>query len=137
MCFVYTKTEFNFTATVDRHTQYLSIPSVSSVSLLLWRAFCPLSKWRLEQWHPCKVPIRQWGPGLAPTDDVSHYCVIGQCVGVMVAHRVSQMVVFFASHPAHPTPPHHPSHPLPLLSILTAERMAKMPWNSAIRDREG
>ena len=28
---VHTKTEFNFIAAVYRHTQYLSIPSVSSV----------------------------------------------------------------------------------------------------------
>ena len=33
---VRTRTEFNFNATVDvdRHTQYLSIPSVSSVKIL-------------------------------------------------------------------------------------------------------
>ena len=30
-CIVCTKIEFNFITTVDRHTQYLSIPSISSV----------------------------------------------------------------------------------------------------------
>ena len=35
---VHTKTEFNFIATVDRHTQYLSIPSVLSVNVN-WSAF--------------------------------------------------------------------------------------------------
>ena len=30
-CIVYIKTEINFIATVDRHIQYLSIPSVLSV----------------------------------------------------------------------------------------------------------
>ena len=35
---VHTKTEFNFVAAVYRHTQYISIPSVSSVNIN-WSAF--------------------------------------------------------------------------------------------------
>ena len=68
------------------------------------------SESRLEQWHPWRVPIGQWGPGRSPTYYVAHYCVIGHCVGTMAAYGVSQMVVFSTSYPI---PPHstHPTHP--------------------------
>ena len=128
---VRTKTEFNFIAANYRHTQYLSIPSVSSVKCYLvyfsegHSADPPKS--RLEQWHTWRVPIGQWGPGFAPTGYVAHWCVIGHCVGIMAAHGVSQGVVFATSHPSpfHPTPPYCPAHPPPLLSMLTAERDSK------------
>ena len=68
---VRTKTEFNFITTVYRHTQYLSIPSVSSVKCNLvyfseGHFADPPNSW-LEQWHPWRAPIGQWGPGFAPT----------------------------------------------------------------------
>ena len=45
---------------------------------------------RLEQWHPWRVLIGQWGPGFAPTVYVAHYRVVGHCVRIMAAHGVSQ-----------------------------------------------
>ena len=74
-------------------------------------------KSRLEQWHPWRVSIGQWGPGFAFTDYVAHWCVIGHRVNIMAAHGVSQTGVFVTSHPTpfHSTPPHlaaHPTHPL-------------------------
>ena len=83
----------------------------------------------LEQWHPWRAPIRQWGLGFAPTDYVVHQCAIGHCVDVMAAHKVPQMVDFVTSRPTPPTPPHptasRPSQLPPLLSIMTAERDGK------------
>ena len=86
-----------------------------------------LTKSQQEQWHPWRAPIGQWGPGFAPTDYVAHYCVIGQCVGIMAAHGMSQMVAFATSHtsPSYPILSHHPSHLPPLSAILTAERDGK------------
>ena len=104
---VRTKSDINFVATVDRHTQNLSIPSVSSVKV----CFCeglfsnPPKSW-LEQWHPWRVLIGQWGPRFVPTNYEAYYCVIGHCVGIMAAHELSQMVVFATSHPTHPSPSH-------------------------------
>ena len=83
--------------------------------LLFSRHFTNPPKSRLEQWHPWREPIGQWGPGFAPTDYVAHWCVIGQCVGVMAAHGVSQTRVFATSHPTPslptPLPPTHHTHP--------------------------
>ena len=80
-CIVRTKTEFNFIATVYRHTKYLSIPGISSVKCQL---VCfskghfanPPKSW-LEQWHPWRAPIGQWGPA---TDSVPHWYVIGHAL---------------------------------------------------------
>ena len=58
--------------------------------------------------------------------------VIGHCVGIMAAHRMSQEVVFATSHP---TLPRLPSHPPPYYQCWWQKGMAKIPWNSAIRDR--
>ena len=67
---VCTKTEFNFIAAVCRHTQYLSIPSVSSVKCQLVcfprGNFAYPPKSRLEQWHQWLTPIGWWGPKIAP-----------------------------------------------------------------------
>ena len=131
---VRTKTEFNFIAAVYRHTQYLSIPTVSSVKCYLvyfsQGHFADPPESRLEQWDPWRAPIGQWGPVSAPTGCVAHWSVIGHCVGVMDAHGVSLGVVFATSlpthpSPSHPNPPRLPSYPPPLLSILTAERDGK------------
>ena len=67
---------------------------------------------------PWRVPIGQWGPGLAATDYAAHYCVIGHCVGAMAAHGVSQTKVFATSHPtrhspSHTTPPRPAPQPIP------------------------
>ena len=119
--------------TVDRHTQYLSITSLSSIKCLVF-CFCeghfadPPNSW-LKQWHQWRVPIEQWGPGFALTDYGAHYCVIGHCVGVMVAHGMSQTVVFATSLTPptlpHPIPTCRSSHPPPLFSILTVEKDSK------------
>ena len=70
---------------------------------------------------PMEGPIGQWGPVFAPTGCVAHWCVIGHCVGILVAHGVSLGVVFATSlPPSPPTPPRsnpprpasHPTHPL-------------------------
>ena len=65
------------------------------------------------------TPIEgQWGTEIAPTDYVAHWCVNGHCVGVMVAHRVSQTGFLPPPTPLTPprlTPSHsavHPTHPL-------------------------
>ena len=124
---VRTKTEFNFIAAVYRHTQYLSIPSVSNVKCQL---VCfsqghfadPPESW-LEQWDPWRAPIGQWGPVSAPTDCVAHWSVIGHCVGVMDAHGVSLKVVFASSLPTHPSS----SHPTPSI-IYTDGRKGRQKY---------
>ena len=71
---------------------------------------------RLEQWDPWRAPIGQWGPVSAPTGCVAHWSVIGHCVGVMDAHKVSLGVVFATSLPTHPPlpiPPHPAPPPIP------------------------
>ena len=76
----------------------------------------PPEAW-LEQWDPWRVPIGQWGPVFVPAGCVAHWCVIGQCTGVMAAHGVSLGVDF--ATPIPPTTPHpptpyfasHPTHP--------------------------
>ena len=117
-CLVRTETEFNFIAAAYRHTQYLSIPSVSSVKCLLvcfsQGHFANPPKSRLEQWHPWRAPIGQWKPGFAPIDYEAHWSVIGHCVGIMSSHGVSKIEVFATSRTTHPIPSHptHPTHPL-------------------------
>ena len=102
--------------------------------LLFSRAFCRPSRVTAgtmgPMGDPWRVPIGQWGPVFAPTGCVAHWCVIGHCVGIMAAHRVSLEVVFATYHPthlslSHSTLPRYPSHPPPLLSILMAERDGK------------
>ena len=132
---VCTKIEFNFIAIVDRHTQYLSIPSASCVKCWLV-CFCEgyfsnTPKLRLEQWHPWRVPFGQWGPGFTTTDYVAHHCVIGP---VCVHHGcswVSQTVVF--ASPPHPTT--YLTHPC-FINTDSKKGRQKITWNSA-RDREG
>ena len=109
-CIVHTKTEFNFIATVDRCTQYLSIPSVSSVKHNVnWSAFVKgiLPTLQTHVWNNGTHGRQQLGSGylglfeLPLTIYVAQY-MIGHCVGIMAAHGVSQTVVFATSYPTHP-----------------------------------
>ena len=127
-CLVCTKAEFDFIAAVYRNTQYLSIPSVSSVKIMLtgllfWRAFCQPFKVTAYQWLPWRAPIGQWGPGFAPTGCVAHWCAIGHCVGIVAAPRGWFL-------PPMPIPP-NPS----IINTDGGKGQQKIPWNSAIRDR--
>ena len=105
---VHTKTEFSFIVTAYRHTQYLSIPSVSGVKCQLVCLseghFADPSKLQLEQWHPWRMPIGKWGPVFAPTDYVAHWCVISHCVGNMAAHEVLLNRGFYHLPPYQPHP---------------------------------
>ena len=131
------KTEFNFMATVYRHTQYLSIPSVSSVNLSA-SLKGNLHTLQSHSWNNGINGGINWA-GFAPNDSLTHWCVIGHCVAVMAAHVVSQMGVL--PPPTHPIPPHpvlpsptiHPTHPL-YYQYGWQKRTAKIPRNSAIRD---
>ena len=105
--------------------------------LLSLRAFCWPYK-VMEQEHPWRVPIGQWGPGFAPTDYVAHWWVIGHCVGIMAAHGMSQARVFVTSHhtssrPTPPCPVAHPNHPS-IINNDSRKGWQKIPWISAIRD---
>ena len=82
--------------------------------------FADPPKSQLEQWHPWRAPIGQWGPGFASTDYVAHYRVIGHCVDVMAAYGVSQIMVFSTTHPPQP---HHPVPPQP--SIINTDGTKK------------
>ena len=99
-------------------TQYLSIPSVSSVknvdrSAFLKSIFRP-SKVTTGTMAPMEGTDWAMEPGFAPTDSVVHWCGIGHCVGVMAAHGMSQAKFFFTSHPTPPVPFHPtPSHLTP------------------------
>ena len=100
-------------------TQYLSIPSVSSVknvdrSAFLKSIFRP-SKVTTGTMAPMEDTDWAMEPGFAPTDSVVHWCVIGHCVGVVAAHGASQANFFSPPtppHPFHSTPP-HPISPHP------------------------
>ena len=143
---IYIKTEFNFIAAVYRHTQKLSIPSVSSVKYNLvcfsQDHFADSPELPLEQWDPWRVPIGQWGPVFAPTGCVAQWCVIGHCVGIMAAHGVSLRVVFATSLPthtssSHPTPPCLALPPIPPTpSIINTDDRKRWQKNLEIQPSE-
>ena len=89
-CIVCTIIKFNFIVAVYRHTQYLSITSVSSVK---WSAFLKgiLLTLQSHDWNNGTNGGHNWWsrPGFAPTDSVSHSSGIGHCVGIVAAHGVS------------------------------------------------
>ena len=121
---IHSETGFNFISTVDRHTQYLFIPSVSSNCSVFVKGI--LTTLQNHGWNDGTHGGRQLGSG----DYVAHCCVISHCGRNMAAHGVSQMVVFATFHHthlsmSHPTQSHHPSHPPPLLSKLMVERDGK------------
>ena len=115
---IHTKTEFNFIATAYRHTQYLFIPSVSSVECLLvyfsQGHFPNPPKSQLEQWHPWKVPIGSGDLGLL---SLSMWPTIMSLATVWVSWLLMGCPKqWFLPPPTRPCPtsPHpttHPTHP--------------------------
>ena len=143
---VHTRTEFNFIAAVDRHTQYLSISSVSSVKC---QQVCfyeghfvnPPNSW-LEQWHPWRVPFGQWGPGLACSADYMWPTIVSLAtVWVPWLLMGCPKQWFLPPHLPHPIPLHPTLPPiLPTPFIINTDGrkgQQEIQWNSAIRDREG
>ena len=128
---VRTKTEFNFIATVYRHTQYLSIPSVSVLNVN-WFTFLKgiLLTLQSHSWNNgtlggCQLgsgdlyllPLAMWSTGVSLATVWASWLLMECSKGWFLSPSTPPT-------PPCPTPPHrHPSHPL--LSILTAEKDSK------------
>ena len=134
---VRTKTEFNFIGTVYKLTNTLNIYPLN----VNWCAFLKGILLTLQSpgWNNGIHGGCQLGSGdLPPTSYVAHWCVIGHCVGIMVAYGMSQIRVFVTSHhipsQPNPTPPTLPPIPLtPSISNTDGWKGKQwIPWNSAI-----
>ena len=114
---VCTKTEFNFIATVYKHTQYLSIPGVSSVKCLVCfpgEHFVDPPKAQLEQGQQWRAPIRWWGPKVVPTASNAALCRHHGCSKRVLTGLICQ-----------PPPPISPNPPVSYTDIR--KEMAKIP----------
>ena len=104
---VRTKTEFNFIASVYRHTQYLSIPSVSSVKCYI------LPTLQSHSWNNGTHGGRQLAVGIW----IYFHWLCGPlvCHWPLCGHHGCSWSVprgGFCHFSPHPTPPHpSPSHP--------------------------
>ena len=104
---VCTKTEFNYIAIIYRHTQYLSIPSVSVLNVN-WSAFLKGILLTFKVTTEASLEGANW---VVETYICSEWLWPTGIAWATV--RAPWLLIFATSHPIspHPTLPHHQSHP--------------------------
>ena len=122
-CIVCIKTEFNFIAAAYRHTQYLSIPSVSSVKFN-WYAFLKgiFATLQSHSWYNGTHRGHQFGSGdiglLHWLCSRLHDVLLATVWASWLLIRCPKQKILpppIPPIPPHSTPPHtaaHPTHPL-------------------------